>query len=143
MAFPPDVQLVTVTCGSGSDFFGEDATVTAEVVPILGGTLKRLTHKATGSFMVKTAREFKGEVGQPATFTVPNSSQPETWVDGQGNFFKDWVYQVLIVVRAGNGKTDRWTQAFRPEPGQTHIDLDLVPAGAVGGGVSAPAPPVT
>lgn len=34
-----------------------------------------------------------------ATFTIPDSSQTETWVDGNGAFFSGWPYSATITVR--------------------------------------------
>lgn len=143
MALPSDVQLVTVTCGSAYSFFGDDVTVEVEVEPVLGGNLKHLVHKAGGTVMAKSKQKFTGTPGQPASFTVPDPSQAETWVDGSGNFFSGWPYSATITVRPAGSIPVVWIKAFTVAPGQTSIDLDLVPNGQVGGGVSGPVPAVT
>lgn len=143
MAFPADVKLVRVTCGTGYDFSGDPIAITLEVTPVLGGSLKRLVHAATGTFMTRDALTFKSDPGSPATFTVPSPAQAETWKDGSGEFFTNWSYSVTVTTRTSSGKIQSWIQSFQPVAGQDTVDLDLVPDGQIGSPTSAPAPAVT
>lgn len=143
MAFPADVKLVRVTCGTGYDFSGDPIAITLEVTPVLGGSLKRLIHAATGTFMTRDALTFKSDPGSPATFTVPSPAQAETWKDGSGEFFTNWSYSVKVTTRTASGKVQSWIQSFQPVDGQETVDLDLVPDGQIGLPTSAPAPAVT
>lgn len=143
MAFPADVKLVRVTCGTGYDFSGDPIAITLEVTPVLGGSLKRLIHAATGTFMTRDALTFKSDPGSPATFTVPSPAQAETWKDGSGAFFTNWSYSVTVTTRTASGKIQSWIQSFQPVDGQETVDLDLVPDGQIGSPTSAPAPAVT
>lgn len=143
MAFPADVKLVRVTCGTGYDFSGDPIAITLEVAPVLGGSLKRLIHAATGTFMTRDALTFKSDPGSPATFTVPSPAQAETWKDGSGEFFTNWSYSVTVTTRTASGKIQSWIQSFQPVAGQETVDLDLVPDGQIGSPTSAPAPAVT
>lgn len=143
MTFPADVKLVRVTCGTGYDFSGDPIAITLEVTPVLGGSLKRLIHAATGTFMTRDALTFKNDPGSPATFTVPSPAQAETWKDGSGAFFTNWSYSVTVTTRTASGKIQSWIQSFQPVDGQETVDLDLVPDGQIGSPTSAPAPAVT
>jgi hypothetical protein len=89
--------------------------VLVEVEPVLGGNLKQLVRKARGTVMSTSTQKITGTTWQPVTVTArPSGSLPVVWTEG-----------------------------FTVEPGPTGIDLDLVPNGQTGGGVSAPVPPVT
>ena len=143
MAFPVDVNLVTVTGGAAYSSFGVDAEVSIEVEPIYGGNLEHLVHKNTGTIMFRNKDTFKGTPGQPGSFTIADPTQTETWIDGNGQFFSGWPHTATITIRPKSGKPVAWTKSFNVEPGQTHIDLDLIPNGQIGGGVSGPVPAVT
>lgn len=137
MAYPEGMQLVSVTVGSSLDFFGNHQPVKVSVAPVLGGSAVRLIWEATGQPVVVTSREFTGEAGVAATFTVPNPDQGG-FIDGAGNEVRNWSYTATIT--CGN---QRWVQPFQPLAGQASVDLDLVHDGQIAAPSSAPAPLVT
>lgn len=137
MAWPSGMQLVNITVGSTLNFFGDEQIVKVTVTPVIGGSSTRLIWAATGQPVVLGTKEFTGLAGSIASFTIPNPDQ-DGFIDGAGNAARNWSYSATVVV-AGQ----RWTQAFQPVAGQTEIDLDLVPDGAITAPTSAPTPAVT
>lgn len=137
MAWPSGMQLVNITVGSTLNFFGDEQIVKVTVTPVLGGSSTRLIWAATGQPVVLGTKEFTGLAGSIASFTIPNPDQAG-FIDGAGNAARNWSYSATVVVGG-----QRWTQAFQPIAGQTEIDLDLVPDGAITAPTSAPTPAVT
>lgn len=143
MAYPTGVSLAIIEVGQAGTFFGDDASITAKVTPVLAGT-PYIAHTASGAIMVPAPNTFTAAEGGTLSFSVPHTDQ-DGWLDAGGNAFTGWAYRVDITIRIGGGSkatTHSWVKNVQPIVGQDLIDLDLVADGAIGEPVSAPLPEV-
>ena len=141
MAYPPSVSLAVVEAGSASTFFGDSASITAKVTPVLGGT-KYIVHAATGHLMVPAPQTFTAAADSVLSFSVPHVDQAG-WQDSGGNAYTMWAYKVDVTVIIGNGRTSAkqsWVKNVQPLIGQDFIDLDLVGDGTIGSALTAEIP---
>lgn len=120
MAWPENMQTVTITMGSALDFFGDSKPAKVLAEPLLKTQSGRIIWAATGQPIVLGDKEFSGLQDQEISFEIPNPDQPG-FVDSAGNSIRGWAYRMTITV---NNK--RWTQTVQPIAGQMTIDLDLV-----------------
>lgn len=128
--FPPGVTLATITAGSTTDFFGNEATVSVDVTPVLAGNAVHLVHAATGTTLVIATRRFTSGLGEAVTFQVPHVNQPG-WIDSTGQSVTHWSYRVEVTAQFDAGTRHRWAKTVQPLVGQNTVDLDLVADGAV------------
>jgi translation initiation factor 1 (eIF-1/SUI1) len=135
MAFPVGVVTCTLTFGSVFDWSGLNASVSVTVVPT-----HTLVWTATGQVFAKFPLVAVASEGMPAQVVVPVVDQ-DGFVDADGNDFTMWAY-VCTIKFAKDTEVVTVVKNVQPLVGQTTIDVDLVPDGAITLPVSAPIPPV-
>lgn len=140
MALPAGVTAATVTWGSLGDFFGNAASISVDVKPLLGGDAKHAVWSATGQSLAAFAFTTTAGAGEAAQWQSPHVDQAG-WVDGSGNAFTGWSYRADATIKIGKQALS-FTKFYQVMIGQTNVDLDLVPDGTVAAPSSTPVPAV-
>lgn len=139
MAYPPGISLAVIQAGKAGTFFGDAASLTATVAPVLSGT-KYLVHQPTGDLMVPSPQTFTAANDSVLSFSVPHVDQPG-YLDDNATPYTMWAYKVDVTVLIGNGravKKHTWTKNFQPLVGQDFIDIDQIASGTISEALSAP-----
>ena len=143
MAYPPGISLAVIQAGKAGTFFGDAASLTATVTPVLSGT-KYLVHQSTGDLMVPSPMTFTAADDSVLSFSVPHVDQPG-YLDDNAQAYTMWAYKVDVTVLIGNGravKKHTWTKNFQHLVGQDFIDIDQIASGVISEGVTAPLPEI-
>lgn len=139
MAYPPGISLAVIQAGKAGTFFGDAASLTATVTPVLSGT-KYLVHQSTGDLMVPSPMTFTAAEDSVLSFSVPHVDQTG-YLDDNATGYTMWAYKIDVTVNLGNGRNSKkytWTKNFQPIVGQDFIDIDQVASGVISDGVTAP-----
>lgn len=137
MPYPPGVQTSTLTFSNPITFLGNEAQRTEVTVQPTAGVVWTATGQPIDDFAEIVA---PGD-GMPGSLTAPYVDQ-EGFTDQAGNDFTMWAYIVTRKTFFGSSmKTVK--KNWQPILGQTTIDFDNLPGGAIGLPVAAPPVPVT
>lgn len=137
MAYPPGVQLATLTFSNPSTFLGNEATRTEVTVEATASVV----HAASGMPIDNFEEIVAPGAGMPGSLTVPFVDQAG-FTDQVGNVFTNWAYQVTRKTVYGN-KVKTIRKNWQPVTGQETTDFDNLPGGAIGLPVTAPTATVT
>lgn len=136
MAYPPGVTTCPVTIKAPITFGGADATVHLEVTPAV-----RLVWAATGQTFADFVEQPADVSAGSATVLLPHI-QPG-FQDEAGNAVLSWTYTARVWFIHG-GKTKKAPlKSFTIVPGQTSVDLALIPGGPAVPVMTAPSAVVT
>lgn len=127
MTYPSSVEIVTLTFGRSIRTDGTEVPSTITVTPVFTGT-KTATWTATGTSLLPLTQVYKAEEGVMGSIQLPVVDQPG-WVDDAQNPYTGWTYKLLEAIPGVNQNRVKY---FSPVMGQTVVDFDLIPTGAVG-----------
>lgn len=136
MALPVGVTTCNLTIGTDLDFFGNDASLSVTVQPILGGSATSIAWSATGQALDNFPKTSTAGAGVGITVAVPHVNQAG-FIDGLGNAVTMWAYEVTIVATL-NGQSKTRIKYAQPLVGQSTVDLDLIPDGSLTSPFSVP-----
>ena len=129
MAYPAGVQTVTLRLGSSFDSAGTLAKIEGNVVPQFGAGADHLVWTATGQTYAKVRTNLAWDDAEKvALATVPLPSQAG-WRDQTQASFVGWSYQINAVAVYASGERQSFERTVTPQPGDTVIDVDLLPNG--------------
>ena len=137
MAYPPGVQLATLTFSNPITYLGNDATKTEITIEPTAS----IVWTATGQPVDNFEETVSPVPGMPGAFTVPFTDQVG-FADQAGNPFTGWAYTVTRKTHFG-GKPKTVRKNWQPVIGQSNVDFDNLPGGSIGLPVSVPLTAVT
>ena len=132
MAYPAGVQTVTLRLGSSFDSAGTLASISGEVVPLFGLGADHLVWPDTGQTYAKVSTSLAWDDTEKVAYaTVPHPTQAG-WRDQTQATFTGWSYRITAVAVYAGGERHAFERTVTPLPGDTVIDVDLLPNGAAG-----------
>ena len=129
MAYPVGVQTVTLRLGSTFDSAGTLANISGQVTPVLGVGADHLVWAATGQTYAKVQTKLTWDDTEKVAYaTVPRPSQ-DGWKDQTQASFSGWSYKITAMATYASGEGLLFERTVTPQPGDTVIDVDLLPNG--------------
>jgi len=130
MSYPVGVQTVTLRLGSSFDSAGMLAKIEGNVVPLFGAGADHLVWGATGQTYAKVLTKLAwDDTEKVAVAIVPHPTQAG-WKDQTQATFSGWSYKISAVAVYASGEPQTFERTITPQPGDTVIDVDLLPNGA-------------
>lgn len=136
MTFPPGVSVCTVTIPEPIDHQGEKARVRVQVDPS-----HMLVHQASGTALVKIAREVSEDASGDVILYLPHTDQPG-FVDHRGNTVTGWSYKLQVFFTGAAGKSSMVVKQFQLPTGVDALNPLLILDGPPVAAVIAPGPTV-
>lgn len=137
MTFPPGVSVCTVTIPEPIDHQGEKARVRVQVDPS-----HMLVHQASGTALVKIAREVSEDASGDVILYLPHTDQPG-FVDHRGNTITGWSYKVQVFFQGAAGKSSMVVKDFQLPLGVDVMNPLLINDGPPVTALVTPGPTVT
>lgn len=131
MAYPVDIQTVTLRLGSSFDSAGSLARIEGHVVPLFGVGADHLVWGATGQTYAKVATALAWDDAEEVALAVVPHPAQAGWRDQTQAAFAGWSYKITAEATFAGGQRQPFERVITPQPGDTVIDVDLLPNGVV------------